>query len=200
MWSSRKCIDTTKCRDACPPFPQIAGVRFALIPGFFGYAVSSDGKAWSCRNRGGQGNWSAEWRQLAAHPNPEGYPCVKLCRGSGWRTRKNVTLHKMILLAFAGPCPPGMEACHYPDPDRTNCALGNLHWGTRKANVDQRREHGNGNIGEQNPMAKLSNDDVADIRSLLAKGESDNVIAGKYGVSRTAIWEIRSGRTWSLVA
>jgi hypothetical protein len=55
---------------------------------------------------------------------------------------KTVTVHRLVLEAFVGPAPEGSEACHYPDPDRSNSALSNLRWGTRSDNIRDCIEHG----------------------------------------------------------
>jgi hypothetical protein len=48
-----------------------------------------------------------------------------------------VAVHRLLLLAFVGPCPDGMEACHgndIPDDNR----LANLRWDTHASNMDDR--------------------------------------------------------------
>jgi hypothetical protein len=47
-------------------------------------------------------------------------------------------VHRLVLEAFIGPCPPGMEACHYPDPSRQNNHVGNLRWDTKQENAHDR--------------------------------------------------------------
>ena len=47
--------------------------------------------------------------------------------------RANRTVHSLVLEAFVGPCPPGMEARH-ADDDATNNNISNLSWGTRSQN------------------------------------------------------------------
>jgi hypothetical protein len=59
-----------------------------------------------------------------------GYPHVTL-RRSG--TSKLSVVHRLILEAFVGPCPDGMEACHDNDM-KTDNRLVNLRWDTSKAN------------------------------------------------------------------
>ena len=51
------------------------------------------------------------------------------------RDGKNSTryVHRLVLEAFVGPCPPGMEACHWDDNPENN-ALENLRWDTSTAN------------------------------------------------------------------
>ena len=57
---------------------------------------------------------------------------------------KNKTghVHRLVLEAFIGPCPPGMECRHFPDRNPGNNRLENLRWGTRQENMDDKRIHG----------------------------------------------------------
>jgi hypothetical protein len=43
-------------------------------------------------------------------------------------------VHTLVLNAFVGSCPPGMQGCHFPDRDTSNNRLENLRWDTRSAN------------------------------------------------------------------
>lgn len=52
-------------------------------------------------------------------------------------------IHRLVLEAFVGPCPPGMEACHN-DGDPANNSLGNLRWDTHLANMHDKVRHGYG--------------------------------------------------------
>ena len=42
-------------------------------------------------------------------------------------------VHRLVLEAFVGPCPPGYMACHFDDNPANN-ALSNLRWDTQSAN------------------------------------------------------------------
>ena len=55
--------------------------------------------------------------------------------------RKTVGVHRLVLEAFVGPCPDGMEACHYNDIADDN-RLSNLRWGTRSDNFYDRVRNG----------------------------------------------------------
>jgi hypothetical protein len=59
------------------------------------------------------------------------YPAVTLHRDSKSRPRR---IHRLILEAFIGPRPEGLEACHAND-DPTDNRLENLRWDTRSANT-----------------------------------------------------------------
>jgi hypothetical protein len=48
-------------------------------------------------------------------------------------------VHILVLIAFVGPRPVGMEGCHYPDPDVNNQHVSNLIWGTHAENMSHRK-------------------------------------------------------------
>lgn len=130
---------------AYPEFPVVEGVRFALIPGYPGYAAGDDGTVWGCRN--GAGGWNSfkprppfrQWRKLLPcllH----GYSVVNVRRADGnWRVTK---ISRLVLYAFVGPCPPGHECRHFPSNDRTNNKLTNVRWGTPSENTHDQVKDG----------------------------------------------------------
>ena len=72
--------------------------------------------------------------------SPRGYQGVALYRGEprAWQP----LVHRLVLEAFVGPCPEGMEACH-GDGDTTNNAVTNLRWDTPSENSYDTVRHGN---------------------------------------------------------
>lgn len=58
-------------------------------------------------------------------------------------------VHRLVLEAFVGPCPDGMECCHY-DGNPKNNNLDNLRWDTPKSNQGDRYKH----ASEQNGVSK----------------------------------------------
>lgn len=54
---------------------------------------------------------------------------------------KRQWVHRLVLSAFTGPCPPGMECCHN-DGDPSNNRPENLRWDTRSSNARDKRVHG----------------------------------------------------------
>lgn len=105
------------------------------IPGYPGYRVGNDGSLWTCRRKGGSDRGANRltntWRRLKATSN-NGYLRVALVQDGKSRSR---SVHCLVLEAFVGPCPAGMEACHYPDANRANNQLSNLRWATRSENA-----------------------------------------------------------------
>lgn len=74
--------------------------------------------------------YTKEPKVLAPQWGGRGYAAVKLRRPG---VEKRVVIHREVLKAFVGPCPPGMEACHNNDVRQDN-RLTNLRWDTSTAN------------------------------------------------------------------
>lgn len=165
-------------------------VTYRDIPGRPGYRVGDDGSVWSCklRTRGNVYVLSDSWRRLKTPRTVTGYLEVSLGRSVH-------LVHRLVLLAFVGPCPDGMECCHF-DGDRTNNALNNLRWDTGRANAQDRVRQGTSEHGERNPSAKLTEADVRVIRQLRRQGLTQKQLAVRYGVTRTNIAAILSRRSW----
>lgn len=66
------------------------------------------------------------------------YSIVELHKGAG---RKKFSVHRLVMLAFVGPCPEGMEVCHN-NGDPTDNRLTNLRYATRSENHYDKRRHG----------------------------------------------------------
>lgn len=156
------------------------------IPGYEGlYKVSSTGIVMRCDKYPGH--------VLKPGTNKQGRLQVILCR-DGVPIRYQI--HKLVLEAFVGPCPPGME-CRHGDGDHTNNCIGNLSWGTHLANMHDKAIHGTQTRGESHPVAKLTE---ADVKAIRGSSGTYKAIAHKYGVTIGAIQAVRSGRTWAHVA
>jgi hypothetical protein len=105
------------------------------IPGYEGrYDVSDEGRVRSwLTNRGRDVP-----RILAQAVHPDGYYQVALHKDGKQRT---VKVHKLVMLAFVGPLPPGMETRHM-DGDSRNNRRANLRYGTPTENAGDRVRHG----------------------------------------------------------
>jgi hypothetical protein len=62
-------------------------------------------------------------------------------RRSSHKTKSRPRMHRVILTAFAGPCPPRMECRHF-NGDPLDNRSENLPWGTRSENVMDLVRHG----------------------------------------------------------
>jgi len=120
-------------------------IEYRTLPEYEGYRFGSDGSVWSRRRPGTQNGPIHPWRRLSASVNQDGYLKIHLRRADGKRVEWVV--HRLILTAFHGPCPDGMQACHDPDPTRTNNAIQNLRWDTLSANQFDAIRHGTKKTG-----------------------------------------------------
>lgn len=104
--------------------------RWLPIPGYEGiYEVSDAGRVRSLDRLNARGRRLAgKLRSLSVMPS--GHLTVAL---NAHRVRRTWSVHHLVLMAFVGPRPEGMEACHWNDEPSDN-RLENLRWDTRSAN------------------------------------------------------------------
>lgn len=161
-------------------------VTYKPIPEFPGYEAGDDGSVWSLK-RGGR-------RRLSTRADEDGY-----LRAEVWVNgrRRNVGVHVLVLLAFVGPRPAGMEAAH-EDGDPRNNQPGNLRWKTPKANQGDRVRHGTHSRGERHGCSKLREADVLALRA--GTGETYQQAADRLGVAHGTVWSAIKGNTWRHLA
>lgn len=110
------------------------------IPGFEGaYEVSDEGEVRTLEREWVSGRNGSIRRTVQEGPkrqtlDKDGYPRVTLCL-NGVKKRKKV--HTLVMEAFVGPMPKGMQIRHL-DHSRDNNRLDNLCYGTVKENVADR--------------------------------------------------------------
>lgn len=141
------------------------------------------------------------WRQgqpIRLFLNSAGYLRAPLQKG---KKSTAMLVHRLVANAFLGaPLDARMQVNH-KDGCKTNNCVENLEWSTSSANQLHARVNGL-NIstgahsplrGEFHPMAKLSRDQVAEIRALA--GQVSNIeLARRFGVSKSHISRIRHGK------
>lgn len=111
-----------------------------------------------------------------------------------WKNNKQKIMkpHRMVLEAFVGECPNGMEGCHN-DGNSQNNNISNLRWDTHSNNILDRVKHGTSNRGERCGTAKLTLEQVNAIR---IDTRLQKEIAKEYGVQQNTISRIKSGVRW----
>jgi NUMOD4 motif/HNH endonuclease len=136
-------------------------------------------------------------RILALASDGYGYLQVTLSRNGKTRTRK---VHQLVMLAFAGPPPLGMEVRHGPR-GRLDNRLISLCYGTRAENIADRLRDGWINPidtrGEKNGRAKLNAAAASAIRQRIAAGESYGSVARSLCVGTSTIGRVVRGECWN---
>lgn len=99
------------------------------IPGHPMYYITQDGKVWS--------EYVQRFiRQTIRTYNGSGYHRVGFIIESP-KKYKYYYVHRLVLLAYVGPCPDGMEVDH-KNKDTGDNRLANLHYVTHKQNCQNR--------------------------------------------------------------
>jgi hypothetical protein len=98
-------------------------------------------------------------------------------------------VHKLVLITFIGPRPPGMEACHN-DGKPSNNFLSNLRWDTPKNNQFDSLKHGT------KGSAKLNSEKVIKIRKMASQGYTYAELMNLFLVTRSTISKIVLHQTW----
>lgn len=117
------------------------------------------------------------------------------------------SVHSLVLDAFVGPRPIGMEGCHN-DGNGLNNTPYNLRWDTHQSNMADAIALGTfvkpngfkkGNTlgrGTANVNAKLQECDVLNIRALSREGVSAKAVAIFYGLNPSTVQRIVNGKAW----
>ena len=105
-------------------------------------------------------------------------------------------IHRLVLESFVGPCPDGMECCHW-DGDPGNNNLENLRWGTHKENFADSVRLGVMGEGSCSGNTRLTKWEVQWIKRFLKHGfAKQDYLAEIFGVAKSTISAISVGRNW----
>ncbi len=123
-----------------------------------------------------------------------GYPVVNLSRpdkGRGWPCE----VHTVVANAFLPPKPFQEAQTAHLDGDVENNHWKNFSWVTQKENVSHRVAHGTSPRGQQNGCAKLSAQDILNIR-ILCRHRTQQSVADQYKISFQQVSRIVRGVRW----
>lgn len=129
-----------------------------------------------------------EW---ASHKTGTGY-------GRFFADGKAQAAHRWIFQYQTGPIPKGLEVRHRCD-NPCCVRMDHLELGTRQDNMSDMVQRGRraSTKGSKNGRAKLTGDQVREIRQHLAEGGlSQREIAQAYGISQGVVNSIKKGRSW----
>jgi predicted XRE-type DNA-binding protein len=156
------------------------------INNFPNYFIDKHGNIFSTKKK-------KNFKKMTPFKMTSGYLMVKLWKGSKTYPK---SVHRLVLEAFIGLCPEGMEACHN-NGVKTDNRLDNLRWDTLSNNQLDRVRHGTDIRGDKGSNLKLNSEKVKKIKNLLNEGKLfQREIAKIFGVSRTNISNIKLNKTW----
>ncbi len=161
-----------------------------------------------------------QWKQIAGFPDyeastmgrirrlPSGRVMVNCYQTSGYQKvtlrrnplQKTLLVHRIVAAVFISEIPAGIQVNHINGDKRDN-RLENLELVTPKDNLLHAQSilgvaPVHPGIGSKHHSAKLTEEDVLEIRRLYADGARPGEIAPRFGIVRTAIYPIINRRTW----
>jgi len=169
-------------------------VKITNIPGFEQYLINTNGDVYQTTFKNGTTfKILVTPVKMTPHPNSQsGYMYFNLCKDG---KRKRLFVHRLVLAAFVGPCPVGLQAAHM-DGNKLNNSLSNLQWVSGLVNIRHKPGHGTQAMGEEIHLHKLTNKEVIVIKGLLSNGAKQAEIARTYGVDPSTISHLNRGFTW----
>ena len=125
------------------------------------------------------------------------YYIIRLPRKTGGHM--NAYVAHLVLEAFVGPRPIKAECCHC-DGNSLNNNADNLRWGSPKENSRDKYEHGTVLWGSKNHQAKLTEEQVIEIRKKYVCNSkyktNSKELAAEYGVDSQTIGKIVRRERW----
>ncbi len=163
-----------------------------LIPGFIGYAITSSGELWSCRDLGGMGI-TAEWHKMKPQM-AKGYVRAQIMRAG---KQERLLCHRLVWEAWMGPIPTGMQINHR-NGIKTDNRLENLEVVTPQENTAHAMRHGLriAHRGERAAASKLSESDARRVFKLRQERKTQAEIAATIGTTRSNVSAILRGTSW----
>ncbi len=114
------------------------------------------------------------------------------------KSRRNVFAHRLSYELHYGPIPSGAVIRH--TCDNPSCVNpGHLIVGSHQENMRDMVSRNRQTLGTKNPQARITADDVRQIRALAASGTIHAEIAPRFGITRSAVTMIVERKRWAHV-
>jgi HNH endonuclease/NUMOD4 motif len=160
------------------------------IPGYEGvYRASNLGriesverKVFVARKNGSAFYNTIKGRIMSQYPDRYGYLTASIFT-------KPKAVHQLVMRAFVGPLPEGMQVAH-GNGDRKDNRLENLRYATAKENISDRDMHGTTARGDTHGRSKVKESDWPQIVALRGVVSQEEV-ARQFGVSQARVSKIQ---------
>jgi len=119
------------------------------IPNYDGYLISNMGVVKSIDRLSSNGR-HLKGKILKALKTSGGYLSVSLCKDG---EDKHYAIHRLVMLAFVGECPKGMEINHIDENKQNNC-LSNLEYVTPSENCNHGTRNNRISLSSKHPKSK----------------------------------------------
>lgn len=175
-------------------------VMVAPIPGFSDYIALSDGRIVNLVHRLRGGHYKRRWYEMRGHSNHRGYIRMRLTGDDG--KPRSIFAHVLIALAFLGDRPTEDHEVNHKNGDRADNSVENLEWVTRSENMKHAWVTGlrtevtlkpKKNAEGFSANARLTAQQASEIRK---SKKSNSTLAKEYGVDRSTISRIKTGKLY----
>jgi len=156
--------------------------KWLQISRFENYEISDRGRVRNKVSRKILRPGSNKYQQVTLYKDGKRYP---------------FSIHRLVLTAFKGQCPKGMEACHN-NGDCNDNRLINLRWDSRSSNAKDRWNHASQDDYKKYAeyAAKLGIHEVERVFKLRRTGLTQCEIGNIVGCHRSTVSLILLGKTW----
>lgn len=170
--------------------------EFKILNDFTAYRISNFGRIQSRWQRisayNGFGIIIKDiWKDLKPKDDGKGYLQVHLTDG---KNRKTYRIHSLVALYFLGKSPKDKPIIRHLDSNKKNNHIQNLAYGSYVENENDKIENGTWNT--RRGGAKITIDQVKEIREKLNKRISQKLLSKEYNVSRPTITRIANFTIW----
>ncbi len=182
-------------------FISLTNENWKPVVGFPDYLVSDYGRIRSITPRkGANANVNGGLLRGTVKRGKKRPVCVVVAMRQDRKTHHR-RIHRLVLEAFRGLCPEGMEGCHN-DGDATNNHIENLRWDTHGANLDDCIRHGTKvnppvHFGEAHHNTTLTEPDILAIRRTQVVRGTKTKLAKQYNVAQITITRIINRDVWA---
>lgn len=169
------------------------------VPGFRGYAVSREGRIFSCKisTQTYKKHINELTWKVMRKANSRYVVCLYVDKA---KRNQTVTRALVLAMAYLPPPEPGQDRVRHRNDICDDDRLENLVWGTAKDNSQDSLRNGNTPTGERCKRAKLTNEQAKEIYRLWKEeAKTATELASQFGVSYSIVNAVVKGRAYRAI-